>query len=347
MPVSTRASPSAGVLPAIALGLAVLTVLSIRLGAVPVGFADMASAVRKMWSSPDALDLTERIFLEIRLPRALACVLVGASLSLGGVLLQGLFRNPIVEPGLVGTSSGAAFGAALYFVLGSVLKFHAGPWTLPLAACLGGGIATALVFWLSGQAQAYRDSVTGVLLVGIAVNALFLSGVGFLSYIARDPQARSITFWGLGTLSGSSWSAVGLLAVSTSAGLFLAFRQARALNALMLGEAEAFGLGVDVKRLKMTVIAVDVLLVAVATSITGIIGFVGLIVPHLLRLLGGSDNRYLLLGSALLGATVLTVADIAARMLLRPAELPIGILTSAVGAPLFVALLRSRRDRFE
>ncbi len=332
MPVSTRASPSAGVLPAIALGLAVLTVLSIRLGAVPVGFADMASAVRKMWSSPDALDLTERIFLEIRLPRALACVLVGASLSLGGVLLQGLFRNPIVEPGLVGTSSGAAFGAAL---------------SLPLAACLGGGIATALVFWLSGQALAYRDSVTGVLLVGIAVNALFLSGVGFLSYIARDPQARSITFWGLGTLSGSSWSAVGLLAVSTSAGLFLAFRQARALNALMLGEAEAFGLGVDVKRLKMTVIAVDVLLVAVATSITGIIGFVGLIVPHLLRLLGGSDNRYLLLGSALLGAMVLTVADIAARMLLRPAELPIGILTSAVGAPLFVALLRSRRDRFE
>src|SRR4051812_37922206 len=225
-----RADPYAGVLPALAVGLVVLAVLSIRLGAVPVGFSDMASAARKLWSAPATLELTERIFLEIRLPRALACILVGASLSLGGVLLQGLFRNPIVEPGLVGTSSGAAFGAALYFVLGSVLKFHAGPWTLPLAACVGGGIATALVFWLSGQALAYRDSVTGVLLVGIAVNALFLSGVGFLSYIARDPQARSITFWGLGTLSGSSWSAVGLLAVSTSAGLFLAFRQARALN---------------------------------------------------------------------------------------------------------------------
>jgi iron complex transport system permease protein len=347
MPASTRASPYAGVVPALALGLAAAAVLSIRLGAVPVGFTDMASAVRKLWSSPDTLDLTERIFLEIRLPRALVCILVGASLSVGGVLLQGLFRNPIVEPGLVGTSSGAAFGAALYFVLGSMLKFHAGAWTLPLAACLGGGIATALVFWLSGQAGAYRDSVTGVLLVGIAVNALFLSGVGFLSYIARDPQARSITFWGLGTLSGSSWSAVGLLAVSTSIGLLLAFRQARPLNALMLGEGEAFGLGVDVRRLKMTVIAVDVLLVAVATSITGIIGFVGLIVPHLLRLLRGSENRYLLLGSALLGAMALTLADVAARMLLRPAELPIGILTSAVGAPVFVALLRSRRERFD
>src|SRR4051794_40936794 len=122
MPVSTRANPYAGVLPGLAFGLAVLAVLSIRLGAVPIGFADMASALRKIWVSPDALDLTERIFLEIRLPRALACILVGASLSLGGVLLQGLFRNPIVEPGLVGTSSGAAFGAALYFVLGSALK---------------------------------------------------------------------------------------------------------------------------------------------------------------------------------------------------------------------------------
>ncbi|GAC1597863.1 MAG: iron ABC transporter permease [Myxococcales bacterium] len=347
MPAMPRASPYAGVLPALALGLAILAVLSIRLGAVPIGFAEMASAFRKAAAAPGTLDLTERIFLEIRLPRALACMLVGASLAIGGVLLQALFRNPIVEPGLVGTSSGAAFGASLYFVLGAGGVLHAGPWTLPVAACAGGALATALVFWLSGQSTVHRDSVTGVLLVGIAVNALFLSGVGFLSYIARDPQARSITFWSLGTLSGASWPAVGLLAASTSAGLFLALRQARHLNALMLGETEAFGLGVDVRRLKVTVIAVDVLLVAVATSFTGIIGFVGLIVPHLLRLLRGSDNRYLILGSALFGATVLTVADIAARTLLRPAELPIGILTSAVGAPLFVALLRSRRQRFE
>src|SRR4051812_20502099 len=280
-----RADPYAGVLPALAVGLVVLAVLSIRLGAVPVGFSDMASAARKLWSATATLELTERIFLEIRLPRALACILVGASLSLGGVLLQGLFRNPIVEPGLIGTSSGAAFGAALYFVLGSALHLHAGVWTLPIAACLGGAVATALVFWLAGRDLAERDSVTGVLLVGLAVNALFLSGVGFLSYIARDPQARSIPFWGLGTLSGASWPAVALLTVSTAGGLVLALRQARALNALMLGESEAFALGVDVARLKLVVIAVDVVLVAVATSLTGIIAFVGLIVPHLLRLL--------------------------------------------------------------
>lgn len=347
MTARPRADPYAGVLPTLAVALVALAVLSIRLGAVPVGFAEMGSALRKLWTQPDLLNLTERIFLEIRLPRALACILEGASLGVGGVLLQGLFRNPIVEPGLIGTSTGAAFGAALYFVLGSVLGFAAGPWTLPIAACLGGGAATGLVFVLAGQASAQRDSVTGVLLVGIAVNALFLSGVGFLSYIARDPQARSITFWALGTLSGANWPAVGLLTVSTGVGIALALRQARALNALMLGETEAYGLGIDVARLKIAVVAVDVLLVAVATSLTGVIGFVGLIVPHVLRLLRGSENRYLIVGSALLGAAVLTLSDIAARLLLRPAELPIGILTSAVGAPVFVALLRGRRERLE
>jgi len=338
----------AQVLVLLGVAAALIVALSAGIGATSYSPLDVCRYVAESlgWIAPDPGDSLDRsVFFSLRLPRVLLAAFTGAALSVSGALMQGLFRNPIVEPGLVGTSSGAAFGAALYFVLGSALKFHAGPWTLPLAACLGGGIATAMVFWLSGQADAYRDSVTGVLLVGIAVNALFLSGVGFLSYIARDPQARSITFWGLGTLSGSNWAAVGILTVSTTLGLFLAWRQARPLNALMLGEAEAFGLGVDVRRLRLTVIAVDVLLVAVATSITGIISFVGLIVPHVLRLLRGSENRYLLAGSALLGAIVLTLADIAARMLLRPAEMPIGILTSAVGAPVFIALLRGRRDR--
>jgi len=317
------------VLPVLCFVLFVLAVASIRLGAVPIGFSDMVSAEG---------GLTHRIFVEIRLPRALLTMLVGACLGLGGVLLQGLFRNPIVEPGLIGTSSGAAFGAALYFVLGASFKFHAGEWTLPFAACIGGAVATALVFALAEGTQ--HEPTTTVLLVGIAVNALFMSGVGFLAYIARDPQARSITFWGLGTTSGATWRAVGIVGVALAAGLALSLRYARHLNALMLGEPEALGLGVDTARLKRIVIAVDVLVVATATCFTGIIAFVGLIVPHLLRLLRGSDHRYLMLGSVLLGAIVLTAADIAARMLLRPAELPIGIVTSAVGAPLFVYLLR-------
>lgn len=341
MPVR-HANPYAGTLPVLGGVLVLLAVVSIRFGATDIGFTEMGNA---LFGDPSSLGLTERIFLELRLPRALTCALVGASLAVGGVLMQALFRNPVVEPGLVGTSSGAAFGAALYFVLGASFQFHAGTWTLPIAACLGGALATGCVFVLAQAANVDRESTTGVLLVGIAVNALFLSGVGFFSYIARDPQARSITFWSLGTLSGANWSAVALLTVSTGMGLAISLRYARALNALMLGEDEAVTIGVDVSRLKLIVLAVNVLIVAVATSITGIIGFVGLIVPHLLRLLRGSDNRFLLLGAVLLGAIVLTAADLAARLLLRPAELPIGIVTSVVGAPLFLALLRSRRHR--
>lgn len=346
MPAKPLVRPYAGIIPVLAIALLIIAGFSIRFGAVTVQFGDMVSALTKRWSAPDSLSLTERIFLEIRLPRALACILVGASLAVGGVLMQALFRNPIVEPGLVGTSSGAAFGASLYFVLGAVLKFHAGEWTLPIAACLGAGVATALVFWMSETATGDRESTTRLLLVGIAVNALFLSGVGFLSYIARDPQARSITFWSLGTLSGANWRAVLLVAIAIAAGVAIALRHAQSLNALMMGEEEALYLGVDVGRLKLTIIAVNVMIVAVATCVTGIISFVGLIVPHLLRLMKGSDNRFLLIGAVFLGAILLTVADIVARVALRPAELPIGIVTSVVGAPIFIALLRGRRYRF-
>lgn len=346
MAALARPSPYAGVTPFLGVALLVVAGFSIRFGAVPVEFADMASALSKAWHAPDFLNITERIFLEIRLPRALACIFVGASLAVGGVLMQALFRNPIVEPGLIGTSSGAALGASLYFVLGASLKFHAGEWTLPIAACLGGGAATVCVFLLSETAEVHRESTTELLLTGIAVNALCLSGVGLLSYLARDPQARSITFWSLGTLSGASWRGVILLSAFTTVGLAVALRHARHLNALMMGENEALYLGGDVRRLKLTIIAINVMIVSVATSITGVISFVGLIVPHLLRLMKGSDNRFLIGCGALLGAIVLTLADIFARLVLKPAELPIGIVTSAVGGPIFIALLRRRRYRF-
>src|SRR5690606_28055522 len=152
----------------------------------------MSSAIQKWMTSTNKLTRTERICMEIRLPRAILCVFVGASLAVGGTLLQALFRNPIVEPGLVGTSCGAAFGAALYFALGATFHFNTGQWTLPIAACLGAMVATALVFVLSQSRHTGKSSIVSLLLTGIAINALFLSGVGFLSYIARDPQARSI-----------------------------------------------------------------------------------------------------------------------------------------------------------
>lgn len=320
-------------------------IFSMKLGAVSISWDEIQSALSK-WVGGEEMNLQERIFFQIRLPRALAGVLVGASLAIAGVLMQALFRNPIVEPGLIGTSSGAAFGASLYFVLGAVMKFNAGEWTLPLAACLGGTLSTVLVFLLSQNRSSGKSSVVALLLTGIAINALFLSGVGFLSYLARDPQARSIIFWNLGTLSGANWISISIIGFVTVVCLIISLRYAKPLNALMMGEDEAVFLGVNLKRLQITIIALNVLLVAVATAFVGVISFVGLVVPHLLRLMKGSENRFLLLGSALMGAILLSLADLASRLLLAPAELPIGIVTSLVGVPVFIALLRKKQYFF-
>ena len=332
----------------IALGLITLLVLaaSIRYGAIDFSVSAIARALASLFPGQPEPTLDQRIFLELRLPRAVLCLLVGASLGVGGTLMQALFRNPIVEPGLVGTSSGAAFGSALFFVLGGVFHFGASLWSLPLAACLGGVISTYLVFLLARSREDGRASIVLLLLTGLAVNALFMSAIGFLSYIARDPQARSITFWSLGTLSGASWRAVEIVAISTIAGAVIALRYAKQLNALMIGEEEATYLGVNVNRLKWIILSINVVIVAVATAFTGVISFVGLIVPHILRMLGGANNRYLIIGSALLGATLLSLADLIARLALRPAELPIGIVTSAVGVPVFLSLLRRRQYVF-
>jgi iron complex transport system permease protein len=331
-----------------ALVFATLVVLaaSIRYGAIDFSINAIGQALASLLPGHPEPTLDQRIFLELRLPRAVLCLLVGASLGVGGTLMQALFRNPIVEPGLVGTSSGAAFGSALFFVVGGVFHIGASIWSLPAAACVGGVISTYLVFLLARSREDGRASIVMLLLTGLAVNALFMSAIGFLSYIARDPQARSITFWSLGTLSGASWSAVEVVAVSTVGGTLVALRYAKQLNALMIGEEEATYLGVNVNRLKWIILSVNVVVVAVATAFTGVISFVGLIVPHILRMLGGADNRYLIVGSALLGAALLSLADLVARLSLRPAELPIGIVTSAVGVPVFLSLLRRRQYVF-
>jgi iron complex transport system permease protein len=331
---------------ALAVAAVIVTVASIRYGAIDFSLADIWRAFGSLLPGHPTPTLDDRIFLELRFPRAILCLLVGASLGVGGTLMQGLFRNPIVEPGLVGTSSGAAFGSALFFVLGGVLHLSASLWTLPVAACIGGVLSTYLVFILAQSREDGRASIVMLLLTGLAVNALFMSGIGFLSYIARDPQARSITFWSLGTLSGASWKAVEIVGISTIGGTIAALRYAKQLNALMIGEEEATYLGVNVNRLKWIVLSINVIIVAVATAFTGIISFVGLIVPHILRMMGGADNRFLIVGSALLGATLLSLADLLARLALRPAELPIGIVTSAVGVPVFLSLLRRRRYVF-
>lgn len=329
---------------AIVLLFLVLTtaLLSIRFGAVKITPDEIVSALKKSLLSNEATTLNERIFLEIRLPRVIISILVGASLAIGGVLMQALFRNPVIEPGFIGTSSGAAFGAAMYFVLGSSFSSLLGEWMLPAFAIAGSLLSTIMVLALGSKPDGSANPGVIMLLTGIAVNSLFLSGVGFLSYMSRDPQARSITFWSLGTLSGASWKSVTIIGLSTSITSCLAWLSSNSLNSLLLGEEDARYLGVHVRRLKIRILLLNVILVGIATAFVGVIGFVGLIVPHILRFLHGADNRYLIPNSALLGALLLTLSDLGARLIVQPAELPIGIVTSLIGVPVFIFLVRSK-----
>ena len=230
------------------------TAASIRFGAIDFSAHDMVTAVSRTLSGSGDLTLNQWIFMQLRVPRAILSLLVGACLGVGGTLIQGLFRNPIVEPGLVGTSSGAAFGAALFYVFGALLKVSLGEWTLPFAACAGGVLSTYLVFALAQTRNEGRSSIMLLLLSGLAINALFMSGIGFLSYVARDPQARSIIYWNLGTISGANWNSVVVVGFATAVGTAAAVFCAKPLNTLMLGEDEAAALGVNVGRLKWVVL---------------------------------------------------------------------------------------------
>ncbi|TGE29150.1 FecCD family ABC transporter permease [Hymenobacter metallicola] len=326
--------------------LLVSIIVSARLGAVVLTFGEIGGYVAQRLGlaalSPDPVArLHEGVFFQIRLPRVLLCAVVGAALSVSGTLMQALFRNPIVEPGLIGTSAGAALGAACIFVLGASMSWvnstFLGAFVLPAAAFVGALAATGLVYRLS-RVQG-RVTVASMLLAGIAVNALAAGGTGFLAYIARDPQARSITFWSLGSFSSADWPSFYLVLTVTVVGVGLALRFAKALNALQLGEDEAHYLGVNTRQLQTRILLLNTLLVAVATATVGVIGFVGLVVPHVLRLLRLADNRLLILGSSLLGAMLMILSDTVARTIIAPAELPIGVLTAFIGAPVFLWML--------
>jgi len=323
--------------------LLVITLLcAVAFGAVSVLPAEMVGSIKHFFQGKEPANIYEGVFIQLRLPRVLLCAITGAILAVSGVLMQGLFRNPIVEPGLIGTSAGAAFGASVVFVMaasfGPSFKAYAGPFLVPLFAFAGGLLATFTVYSLAKNSA--RVSIISLLLIGIAVNAIGLSGTGFMSYIARDPQARSITFWNLGTFSGATWMQVGIVGAVAAIIFIISLRYSKQLNALLLGEEEAGYLGVDADKLKRRIMILNTAMVAVATSFVGVISFMGLIVPHVLRLLLGSDNKKLLPASMLTGAMLLTLADMGARLLLAPAEIPIGIITSLVGAPIFIILLK-------
>ncbi len=319
---------------------------SIMTGAADASLSNVLRWLLGMEGAEQALSVRDRIIiLDIRLPRAVLGLMVGASLAVSGAVMQGLFRNPLADPGLVGVSSGASLGAVLLIVLGSsffgplfaIFGFYA----LPVAAFVGGLITTLLLYKIATRSG--QTSVATMLLAGIALGALAGAVTGVLIFMADDKQLRDLTFWGLGSLAGANWmkilSAGPIILVSLAVVPFLA----RGLNALTLGEAAAFHMGIPVQRLKNIAIVSVAASTGASVAVSGGIGFVGIVVPHVLRMVIGPDHRYLLPASALLGGTLLIFADMIARTIVPPAELPIGIITAFAGAPFFLwILLRGR-----
>ncbi|SFU34193.1 iron complex transport system permease protein [Polaromonas sp. YR568] len=287
------------------------------------------------------------VFMNIRLPRLLLGVAAGAALGMSGALMQGLFRNPLADPGLIGVSSGAALAAGMTIVLGSMwfpdMPRTLGSWTLVSTAFVGSLLVTVLVYVLSQQDGATRVGI--MLLAGVAINALASAGLGYLTFLATDEQLRNIQFWLLGSLGGARWSAVMLVFSIVAVAVAAGFTLARPLNAIALGETQAALLGVPVERVKRFAVLLTALAVGAVTATTGIIGFIGLVAPHCVRLVAGPDHRIVLPGSALLGAALVLAADSVARTMVKPAELPLGVLTAFVGVPFFLLLLRHFRSR--
>jgi iron complex transport system permease protein len=331
----------------LALGLAATILFSLASGASDASaFAVVRDWLFPSFSANDALSARDQIIIyNIRLPRVIMGVLIGAALAVSGAVLQGLFRNPLADPGLVGVSAGSSLGAVAVIVLGATvlapLTELFGTFALPLAAFFG-GLATTLVLYRVSTRQG-RTSVATMLLAGIALGAMALAFTGILIFMADDRQLRDLTFWSLGSLAGATWQKVGTVAPIIVLALLATPFLSRGLNALALGEAAASHLGIPVQRLKYVAIVAVSAAVGASVAVSGGIGFVGIVVPHLLRLLIGPDNRYLLPASALLGASMLLLADAVSRTIVAPAELPIGIVTATVGAPFFLWILLRRR----
>jgi len=330
-------------------GLCLLAVwLSLALGPVSLPLIDTLRAGLRLLGLPvagDGLEQAELILGQIRLPRTLLGLAVGAVLALSGVAMQGLFRNPLADPGLVGVASGAALGAAIAIVggswLGGIPEGFA-PYLLSVCAFVGGLGVTALVYRLGRRDG--QTNVATMLLAGIALTALAGSAVGLFTYLADDATLRTLTFWNLGSLNGASYQRLWpLILVTVAVALWLP-RRAQALNALLLGESEARHLGVEVESLKRELVFCTALGVGAAVAAAGLIGFIGLVVPHLVRLVAGPDHRVLLPASLLAGGALLLFADLVARLALAPAELPIGIVTAFIGAPFFLLLLIKGRN---
>jgi iron complex transport system permease protein len=316
--------------------LLVLCVVSFAVGSVPISPERILHSLIKLLTGNFSIASEEELILfSVRLPRIIFAGLVGAALSLGGVIFQAILRNPLADPYILGISGGSALGAIIGIVIGAG-SFYLG---IPVLAFLGALATVFLVFTVAGSARSPLPD-NSLLLSGVVVNAFFSAAILFFLSIVNSMELRSITFWLMGDLSGASTREVAIAAVCLLVGFILLYAQANKLNLIVQGEDTARYLGVHVEKTKRGLLIVTSLIISVAVSLAGIIGFVGIMVPHFMRLVFGSDHRLLLPVSALFGASFLMVADTLARVVIAPAELPVGVITALCGAPYFIFLLK-------
>lgn len=319
-------------------------------GALPISVTELWQIVLFKFGFTQTAAFEEQkslVFWIIRLPRVCLGVLVGAALGIGGASLQGLFRNPIADSGLIGVTSGASLFAILMIMFNAryfgMISEIGGAYTLSLAAFTGAAFTTFLVYQLSKFTG--EGNVTTMLLCGIAINAFAGAITGLMTYMATDEQLRTITFWNLGSLGGATWTSVLAVAPFVLCAVFFMPYLSKALNLLVLGESQAAALGVNMNVLKKQIVLLATMGVGASVAVAGGIGFVGLVVPHIIRSAFGPDHKMVLVGSALGGAIVLTLADTISRTIVAPSELPIGILTALLGTPFFLYILWDQKRR--
>jgi iron complex transport system permease protein len=287
---------------------------------------------------------TSQIFYQLRFPRVLLVMLVGGALALSGAVMQAVFRNPLADPGLIGVSAGSALGMSFAMVVGPlVFGAELSPAFLGMSAFVFGMAAMLIVYSIAvkeGQSQ-----VATLLLAGVALSAFCTALSALLIYLSNDQQLRGLSFWNMGSFGGSSWAEVKLAALLMLPGCAILLASSRSLNLLLLGEVQARHLGLNVELTKVIAFTIVALLVSLSVSMVGVIGFVGLVVPHIVRILFGAEHKFLLLMSLIVGALLLLLADTFARIIISPAELPIGILTALIGCPFFVFLLIQYRKQ--
>jgi len=334
--------PEAKVFAGLFASVCIALLWSLSIGAMPIPIPTILETLSSLIGLTDTDTIDPRfslILIEVRLPRLILSCAVGATLGISGAAMQGILRNPLAEPGLLGTASGAALGAVAVIVLeGAFLQHHNfSPYAVPCAAFIGALVCTGIVV-LMAKSVNIPSSAT-LLLTGIAINALAGSAIGLLISIANDEQLRSLTFWMMGSLASANWTHCAVVTVVGGISGLVIYHYSLALDATALGDHVAGHLGLDAVRIRGRVLTAVAMAVGAGVSFVGMIGFVGLVAPHLVRMMVGARHKYVIPGSALLGAVLVTLADLAARTIVAPSELPLGILTGILGGPFLLWLL--------